>query len=73
VAAASERRHPQGRPPRHHGECRRTHVPGLIVYRFDAAPLFFNADYLKQRIRAVVASAPVKPTWFRYSAEAANE
>lgn len=47
-------------------------VPGLIVYRFDAAPLFFNADYFKQRIRAVVASAPVKPTWFLYSAEAAN-
>jgi high affinity sulfate transporter 1 len=47
-------------------------VPGLLVYRFDAAPLFFNADYFKRRIRAVLASAPVKPEWFLYSAEAAN-
>ena len=47
-------------------------VPGLIVYRFDAGPLFFNADYLKQRVRAVVASAPIKPSWFLDDAEAAN-
>jgi high affinity sulfate transporter 1 len=47
-------------------------VPGLIVYRFDAAPLFFNVGYLKQRIRAVVAAAPAKPAWFLYSAEAAS-
>jgi len=36
-------------------------VPGLIVYRFDAAPLFVNADRFKQRIRAVVASAAAPP------------
>jgi MFS superfamily sulfate permease-like transporter len=47
-------------------------VPGLLVYRFDASPLFFNADYFKRRVRAVVAAAPVKPDWFLYSAEAAN-
>lgn len=47
-------------------------VPGLIVYRFDAAPLFFNAGYFKQRIRGVVASAAEKPSWLLYSAEAAN-
>ncbi len=47
-------------------------VPGLLVYRFDAAPLFFNADYFKQRVRAAVALAPVTPRWFLYSAEAAN-
>ena len=34
-----------------------TTVPGLIIYRFDAAPLFFNADYFKQRVRAAAASA----------------
>ena len=49
-----------------------TTVPGLIIYRFDASPLFFNADYFKQRVRAAVRSAPVKPRWFLYSAEAAN-
>jgi len=47
-------------------------VPGLIIYRFDAAPLFFNAGYFKQRIRGVVASAVEKPSWFLYSAEAGN-
>jgi high affinity sulfate transporter 1 len=49
-----------------------TVVPGLIIYRFNAAPLFFNAGYLAQRIRAVVAAAPVKPRWFLYSAEGGN-
>jgi MFS superfamily sulfate permease-like transporter len=47
-------------------------VPGLIVYRFDAAPLFVNADRFKQRIRAVMASAATPPRWFMYSAESAN-
>ena len=47
-------------------------VPGLIIYRFDAAPLFVNADRFKQRIRAVIAEAEAKPRWFLYSAEAAN-
>ena len=49
-----------------------TTVPGLIIYRFNAAPLFFNAGFLAQRIRAVVAAAPVKPRWFLYSAEGGN-
>ena len=49
-----------------------TIVPGLIIYRFNAAPLFFNAGFLAQRIRAVVAAAPVKPRWFLYSAEGGN-
>ncbi len=32
-------------------------VPGLLVYRFDAALLFFNADYFKKRVRAVIANS----------------
>jgi high affinity sulfate transporter 1 len=47
-------------------------LPGLIIYRFDAGPLFFNAGYLKQRIRAVIAAAPARPAWFLFSAEAAS-
>jgi len=47
-------------------------VPGLLIYRFDASPLFINADYFKQRVRAAVAQAAVRPRWFLYSAEAAN-
>ena len=29
-------------------------LPGLVIYRFDAPLLFFNADYFKQRVLAVV-------------------
>jgi high affinity sulfate transporter 1 len=47
-------------------------VPGLIVYRFDASPLFLNADRFKQRIREVVKTAAPPPRWFLYSAESAN-
>jgi high affinity sulfate transporter 1 len=35
--------------------------PGLVIYRFDAALLFFNADYFKARVRAVVADATPAP------------
>jgi SulP family sulfate permease len=54
------------------GHAAATMVPGLIIYRFDASPLFVNADRFKQRIRAVVAQAEARPRWFLYSAEAAN-
>jgi hypothetical protein len=47
-------------------------VPGLIIYRFDAALLFVNANRFKQRIREVVAAAPAPPRWLIFSAEAAN-
>jgi high affinity sulfate transporter 1 len=47
-------------------------VPGLLVYRFHAGVLFFNADYFKQRVRSVVAAAPDKPRWFLYTAESTN-
>jgi MFS superfamily sulfate permease-like transporter len=34
-------------------------IPELLVYSFDAALLFFNADYFKKRVRDVVSlSAP---------------
>ncbi len=44
-------------------------VPGLIIYRFDAALLFFNADHFKERVRAVVAASEPKPEWFLFDAE----
>ncbi|KXE44923.1 sulfate permease [Pseudomonas aeruginosa] len=31
-----------------------TTLPGLVIYRFDAPLLLFNADYFKQRVLAVV-------------------
>jgi high affinity sulfate transporter 1 len=36
--------------------------PGLVIYRFDASLVFFNADHFKARVRTVVreARAPVR-------------
>ncbi len=36
-------------------------IAGLLIYRFDAALLFFNAEYFKQRLRSAIAAAAVKP------------
>jgi high affinity sulfate transporter 1 len=38
-------------------------IPGVVLYRFDASVLFFNADYFKARIRTVVDAAQPKPRW----------
>ncbi len=35
-------------------------IPGLIIYRFEAALVFFNADYFTDRVRALVANANAK-------------
>jgi len=34
-----------------------TTIPGLIIYRFDANLVFFNADYFRERVREVIAAA----------------
>ena len=34
-----------------------TTVPGLVIYRFDSDLVFFNADYFKERVRAVIAAS----------------
>lgn len=44
-------------------------VPGLVIYRFDAALVFFNADHFKSRVRAVVGEAKMKPRCFLLDAE----
>lgn len=38
-------------------------IPGVVLYRFDASLLFFNADYFKARVRAVVDGVQPKPRW----------
>ena len=38
-------------------------IPGVVLYRFDASVLFFNADYFKARVRTVVDAAQPKPRW----------
>ena len=44
-------------------------MPDLLIYRFDASLLFFNADYFKERVRKVVAEAVTPPRWLLLDAE----
>jgi MFS superfamily sulfate permease-like transporter len=57
---ASER-HPDARP-----------IPGLLIYRFNAGLVFFNADHFKDRVRALVAAADAPPRWVLFDAESSN-
>jgi high affinity sulfate transporter 1 len=45
-------------------------VPGLLIYRFDAAVLFFNAEYFKERVRSAVRTMPDVTHTFLFDAEA---
>jgi high affinity sulfate transporter 1 len=47
-------------------------IPGLLIYRFDAALLFFNADYFKKRVREVVALSGKSLHFFVFDMEAVN-
>jgi len=48
-------------------------VPGVIIYRFDAPLLFFNADYFKARILSLVDGTTPRPRWFVLNAESINQ
>src|SRR5262249_4010039 len=45
-------------------------ISGLLIYRFDAAILFFNAEYFKERVRSAVSASPTTPRTFLFDAEA---
>jgi high affinity sulfate transporter 1 len=47
-------------------------IPGLLIYRFDAALLFFNADYFKKRVRDVVTLSGQSLHLFVFDMEAIN-
>src|SRR6185436_9137746 len=47
-------------------------IPGLVVYRYDSSPVFFNADYFKERVRRALAEATDRPRWFLYDAEGSS-
>src|SRR4030095_14823901 len=53
----------------HCGEGGQT-IPGLIIYRFEASLVFFNADYFSDRVRALINQAETKPTHLLLDAEA---
>ena len=44
-------------------------LPGLVIYRFEASLVFFNADHFKARVRAVVRRAPPPVRCFLLDAE----
>jgi sulfate permease, SulP family len=47
-------------------------VPGLVLYRFDANLVFFNADYFRQRVRSIIAASATPVEWFVVDASAVN-
>ncbi|HKR11705.1 MAG TPA: SulP family inorganic anion transporter [Pyrinomonadaceae bacterium] len=46
-----------------------TIVPGLIIYRFESALVFFNADYFTDRVRTLIRNADAKPRRLLFDAE----
>ena len=44
------------------------HLPGLVIYRFDAPLLFANAKTFRDEVRRLATSEP-KPTWIVIAAE----
>jgi high affinity sulfate transporter 1 len=44
-------------------------IEGVMIYRFDASLVFFNADYIRDRALALVDNAEQKPRWFLLDAE----
>lgn len=48
-------------------------IPGIIIYRFDAPLLFFNADYFKARVLSLVDNNTPKPRWFILDTEAISQ
>jgi len=44
-------------------------ISGVVIYRFDASLLFFNADYFASRVRQVISDAGSKPSVFVLHAE----
>ena len=48
-------------------------VPGVIIYRFDAPLLFFNADYFKARVLSLVDSTTPPPRWLVMNAESISQ
>jgi high affinity sulfate transporter 1 len=49
-----------------------TTIPGLILYRFDANLVFFNADYFRERVREVIAAAKTPVEWVVIDASSIN-
>lgn len=49
-----------------------TTVPGLLLYRFDANLVFYNADFFRERVRAMIAESRTPVEWVIIDASAVN-
>jgi high affinity sulfate transporter 1 len=47
-------------------------IPGLLLYRFDANLVFYNADYFKTRVRAAIAAQNTPVEWVVIDASSVN-
>jgi len=47
-------------------------LPGLIIYRFEAGLVFFNADYFREGLRAVIGAAQTPVEWVIIDASPIN-
>jgi high affinity sulfate transporter 1 len=45
-------------------------IPGIVIFRFDSALLFFNADHFKDRVRNAIDSSETRAEWLVLNAEA---
>ena len=53
-----------------HREPRARAVPGLLIYLVQSSLVFFNIDYVRDRIRWIVDRLPQSTRWFMLDAEA---
>jgi high affinity sulfate transporter 1 len=49
-----------------------TTIPGLILYRFEANLVFFNADHFRDRVRAIITAAETPVEWVVIDASSIN-
>jgi high affinity sulfate transporter 1 len=47
-------------------------IPGLLLYRIDANVVFYNADYIKMRVRAAIAAQKTPVEWLVVDASSIN-
>ena len=50
-----------------------TQIPGVMICRFEAPLLFFNAEHFKNRLLSMIDNATPRPRWFVLSAEAITQ
>ena len=55
-------RHPEGR-----------HVPGLVIFRWDAPLFFANAEIFRHQVLQAVAASPTPPVWLIVAADAISD